>query len=249
MALAAAAVDDVTAWTVFAFIVAGAEAGSLHIAGYTILLLLLYVMGMLFLVRPALSRLFARTGKAGGGDLAVVLFALFVSALATQAIGIHALFGAFFAGLVMPHGRKFHGVIYHRLEYFAAAFLMPMFFAVTGVRTQVGLLNSPTEIAACLMILLVAIAGKLGGVATTSRALGMGWREALTLGTLMNTRGLMELIVLSVGYEMGIFTQTMFAMMVLMTLITTVMTGPLLSWFGADRLPKGPSAADARHSA
>jgi Kef-type K+ transport system membrane component KefB len=188
---------------------------------------------MLFMVRPMLARMAARIDASGAGNKSLVIYTLlfaFVSALFTETIGIHALFGAFLAGVVLPPLKVLRVVISERLETFTA-FLLPLFFAFTGLRTQVGLLNDWEGWLLCLAIIVTAIAGKLGGSTLAARLTGLNWHESLSIGALMNTRGLMELIVINIGYDLGILSARVFAMMVLMALATTLMTGPLLSLF------------------
>jgi len=161
-----------------------------------------------------------------------------VSALSTELIGIHALFGAFLAGIVMPTAGGFRDKLVVRVENLSAVLLLPVFFAFTGLRTQIGLVNSAQDWFICLVIIGVATAGKLGGSALAARLTGMDWWESLQLGALMNTRGLMELIALNIGYDMGILSQRIFTMLVIMALVTTVMTGPLVAFFGKEqRMP------------
>jgi Kef-type K+ transport system membrane component KefB len=154
------------------------------------------------------------------------------SALATELIGIHALFGAFVAGVVMPPSPAVRHQLRERLESISSVFLLPVFFAFTGLRTEIGLLNDVTSWLICLSIILVATAGKLLGSMFAARWTGVTWRDAFVLGALMNTRGLMELIALNVGYDLGILSPQMFTMLVVMALVTTAMTGPLvdLGW-------------------
>ncbi len=157
------------------------------------------------------------------------------------------LFGAFVAGAIMPLGGTFRTVVRDRIESMSSVFLLPLFFAYTGLRTQIGLLDSVASWAICLAIIVVATTGKLGGTVLAARWTGLPWRDSLALGALMNTRGLMELIALNVGYDLGILTPEIFAMMVLMALVTTAMTGPLLSMslgWGRSRTlaPAGPMA-------
>ncbi|HEV2847082.1 MAG TPA: cation:proton antiporter [Thermoanaerobaculia bacterium] len=233
-AIACAAVDDVTAWCLLAVVVALAKAASLTGAVWTIGLSLLFIGAMLFLVRPRLSRITEqRSGKgawAGGPGLLAGLFAfIFASALATEVIGIHALFGAFLAGVCMPRDAKLRQFLRERLETFTTVFLLPLFFAFTGLRTEVGLLNDWWGWMLCLAIIALAIVGKLVGSMLAARWTGMSWGDSFSLGALMNTRGLVELIVLNIGLDLGILSPKIFAMLVLMALITTFMTGPLLA--------------------
>src|SRR3989475_12379854 len=147
--------------------------------------------------------------------------------------------GAFLAGIVMPTAGGFRDKLVVRVENLSAVLLLPVFFAFTGLRTQIGLLNSAQDWLICLVIIGVATAGKLGGSALAARLTGMKWRESLQLGALMNTRGLMELIALNIGYDMGILSQHIFTMLVIMALVTTVMTGPLVAGFGETRRTSG----------
>jgi Kef-type K+ transport system membrane component KefB len=232
-AITCAAVDDVTAWSLLAFVVAVTTSGG-AIAKLLVMmaLSLAFVLLMIFVARPLLQRVLdpERGGETLSKErIAIVLGVLLSSALATEIIGIHALFGAFVAGAIMPTGGVFRRVLRERLESISSVFLLPLFFAYTGLRTEIGLLDDVASWAICLTIIAVATIGKLGGTAVAARWTGMSWRDAVALGALMNTRGLMELIALNVGYDLGILTPEIFAMMVLMALITTAMTGPLLS--------------------
>ena len=231
-ALACAAVDDATAWCLLAVVVAIVRASGFAGSLLTVASTALFAGAMLLLVRPWLARK-ARSGAwIGTGSktlLTAVLTFLLASALFTQIIGIHALFGAFLAGVVMPAREDFRRFLRERLESFSSVFLLPLFFAFTGLRTQVGLLEDGKGWLLCALIVAAAIAGKLGGSSLAARAAGIPWRESLAIGTMMNARGLVELIALNIGYEMGVLSPRMFTMMVLMALITTCMTGPLLS--------------------
>jgi Kef-type K+ transport system membrane component KefB len=167
------------------------------------------------------------------GALAAVVFVVMAAAFTTEMIGIHALFGAFLAGAIMPEAGGFRHKLSLRIENFSSVLLLPLFFVFTGLRTQVGLLNDAEGWLLCLLIIAVATVGKLGGTAVAARLTGMGWRDALSLGALMNTRGLMELIALNIGLDLGILSPRIFTMLVIMALATTVLTGPLLSLFGS----------------
>jgi Kef-type K+ transport system membrane component KefB len=184
---------------------------------------------MLLVVRPALSRLLFRTSAAlTRGRIAITLGIMLASALTTEIIGIHALFGAFVAGAIMPAGEGLRVRLRERLESLSAVFLLPLFFAFTGLRTEIGLLDDAWAWLTCAAIVLTAVAGKLVGSMLAARWTGSSWREAFVLGALMNTRGLMELIALNVGYDLGILSPRMFTMLVVMALVTTAMTGPLI---------------------
>jgi Kef-type K+ transport system membrane component KefB len=233
-AIACAAVDDVTAWCLLAVVVAIAKAGGLMGALTTILLTLLFIAFMLVVVRPRIARWVERqpSMRMGSGLLAAIFAFVFASALCTEVIGIHALFGAFLAGVCMPSDSGLREFLRVRLESFSAVFLLPLFFAFTGLRTQVGLLGDWQGWLLCLGIIAVAVAGKLGGSMAAARWTGMSWTDSFSLGTLMNTRGLVELIALNIGYDLGILSPRIFAMLVLMALLTTLMTGPLLGVVG-----------------
>lgn len=239
LALTCAAVDDLTAWCALAVVVGvsrqGTIRGSLGMTG----LCVLYIAAMLLVVRPALGRwLENRPAESllGKGTMAAALLVMLASALATEAIGIHALFGAFLAGIVMPQEAAFRQGLAHRLEDFSTVILLPLFFALSGLRTHLGLLDSPAAWAACGLIILVAVAGKLGGSSLVARWAGTPWRESLAIGALMNARGLVELVVLNIGYDLKIISPEIFTMMVVMALATTLMTGPLLELFVPDLL-------------
>ena len=237
--VASAAVDDVTAWSMLAFLVAIARAPSIGGAAFNLGLVLVFVALMLFVIKPKLPSWLGQRAlerpDPSKALLAVVFGMVLFSALTTELIGIHALFGAFLAGIVMPTAGGFRGKLVVRVENLSAVLLLPVFFAFTGLRTQIGLLNSTQDWLICLLIIAAATAGKLGGSALAARLTGMKWRESLQLGALMNTRGLMELIALNIGYDMGILSQRIFTMLVIMALITTIMTGPLLTFFGKTR--------------
>jgi Kef-type K+ transport system membrane component KefB len=234
-AIACAAVDDVTAWCILAAVAAVVTAGGVAGALPTILLTLVFIGAMLFLVKPWAERLTggkSESDACGKGAVVWALAFMFASALFTEVIGIHALFGAFLAGVVMPSGGRLRGLLRERLETFSSVFLLPLFFAFTGLRTQVGLLDDWQGWLVCAGVIAVAVAGKLGGSTLAARWTGMSWQESFSVGALMNTRGLIELIVLNLGYDMGILPPRIFAIMVLMALATTFMTGPLLSLAG-----------------
>jgi Kef-type K+ transport system membrane component KefB len=231
-AITCAAVDDVTAWSILAFVVAiTTTGGAIQMLLATVMLSVMFVLVMMFAVRPLLRRMVDRAsaGSPSKEHIAIALLVLLLSAFVTETIGIHALFGAFVAGAIMPAAGSFRADIRTRLESISSVFLLPIFFVYTGLRTQIGLLDSVASWAVCFAIIGVATAGKLGGTVLAARWTGLAWRDSLALGALMNTRGLMELIALNVGYDLGILAPEIFAMMVLMALVTTAMTGPFLS--------------------
>ena len=242
VALACAAIDDVTAWGLLALVIGLVQAGSAQSAGVVFVLTLLYAAVMFALVRPWVRARLREVKHAGDVRMQAMTLAFAVllgSAFVAEIIGIHALFGAFVAGVIMPTAAAFRGVVIARLEHLTNIVLLPLFFALTGLRTELGLLRDPAAWAMCAAVIAVAVAGKLGASALAARWTGMRWREALSLGALMNTRGLMELVVLNIGYDLGVLSPEAFTMFVVMALATTLMTGPLLS-----RLK--PEAARAR---
>jgi len=234
MALTCAAVDDVTAWSVLALVVAIARSSSVTASAISLLFVLVFIALMVWGVRRVLPRWLGVTseGEPSKGALAIVVCLVVASALATETIGIHAIFGAFLAGAIMPETGGFRHKLSVRIENFSSVLLLPLFFVFTGLRTQVGLLSDLQGWLLCLLILAVATSGKLGGTTLSARLMGMNWRQALQLGALMNTRGLMELIALNIGFDLGILSPRIFTMLVIMALATTVLTGPLLSLFG-----------------
>jgi Kef-type K+ transport system membrane component KefB/nucleotide-binding universal stress UspA family protein len=241
--IACAAVDDVTAWCLLAFVVATARATGISGALVTTVLAIGYILVMLMVLRPFLARVAARVDAAIGpsqGIVALTVVLTLGSALLTEWIGIHALFGAFVFGAVIPKDRGFAQSIAGKLEDPVAILLLPLFFAYSGLRTEIGSLDSPIEWTICGVIVAIAVTGKLGGSALAARYSGLSWRESGALGILMNTRGLMELIVLNIALDLGVIDPTFFTMMVIMALVTTFMTTPLLRWI----YPSAMMAAD-----
>jgi Kef-type K+ transport system membrane component KefB len=229
LALTCAATDDVTAWCLLALVVgvAQAEIGSgLSVAAET----LGYILVMVLLVRPILKRIIASSNpdQLSRNSVALVFIALLLSALTTEYIGIHAIFGAFLLGAVIPHDSIVARTFTRHLDFVVTVLLLPAFFAFTGMRTRIDLMSGIDQWLICALIIVVATAGKFGGTLAAARLTGLDWRTAAALGTLMNTRGLMELIVLNVGLDLKVISPTLFAMMVLMALVTTMMTSPLL---------------------
>lgn len=230
MAITCAAADDVTAWCILAVVVAIVNAGGIISALATILLAVVFVTVMLLLVRPWMNRVIQLQMSKGNQKAAVslVFFILLISAWIAEVIGIHALFGAFLAGVIMPHDTPIRQLLTDKLEDVSVLLLLPIFFVFTGLRTHIGLLNQGDLWIVAGMIMLVAVAGKFGGSTITARLMGQSWRQSVSIGALMNTRGLMELVVLNIGFDLGILSPEIFAMLVLMALATTFMTGPLL---------------------
>lgn len=232
IALTSAALNDVTGWCLLAFVIALARAEGIHTPLYTLGGTLLYLAAMLFLVRPFLKNLAARKFNLNiirQSTVAVIFIILLVSSLCCELLGIHALFGAFMTGLVMPLEWNFRKLIIEKVEDVALVLLLPLFFVLTGLRTEIGLVNTTALWLICGMITLVAIAGKMGGSYIAARYTGENKYDSLAIGILMNTRGLMELIILNIGYDLGILSPQVFTMLVIMALVTTLMTNPLLN--------------------
>jgi Kef-type K+ transport system membrane component KefB len=230
-AISCAAVDDVTAWCLLAVITVVSRPEASHTPlTWRFAELGLYTIGMLFLVRPALRRLRPASEPLSPGWFTAAMIFLLVSVVATEALGVHALFGAFLAGIVMPRSGKLEAEFRGHLESVTLVLLLPLFFAYTGLRTSIGLLNTADAWLLCGLIVLVAVASKFVVSAACVRASGMPWRESMAIGILVNTRGLVELVILNVGLDLHILSPTLFSMMVIMALATTVMTGPLLDW-------------------
>ena len=240
MAIACAAVDDVTGWCILAYIVVlvrvthAARPAWVTIAGS-----LAYVLIMVFVVRrilPAFEREFRKRDRLSDNLVAVIVVLVLVSALATEWLGIHLLFGAFLMGAIMPKTQEFTHYLLHKFESVTVVLLLPLFFAFTGLRTRIGVGGGRAIWFYSAIVIVVAITGKLGGSMFAARLAGMPWREAASLGILMNTRGLMELVILNIGLDIGVISPAMFSIMVLMALVTTFMTTPLLEWVYPTRL-------------
>jgi Kef-type K+ transport system membrane component KefB len=242
IALGCAAADDVTAWCLLAFVVGVAQA-KVGGAFLVLALTLAYIAFMVLAVRPITARLLTRFDEARltPGVVAVVFAALLLSALATEAVGIHAIFGAFLLGAVIPHDSALARALTGKLEDLVTVLLLPAFFAFTGMRTRIGLVSGAEQWLLCGLIIVVATAGKFGGTLAAARLTGLGWRDAAALGLLMNTRGLMELIALNIGLDMKIISPVLFAMMVLMALATTMATTPLLRLIAPRSVPPDQS--------
>ncbi len=260
VAIASAAVDDVTAWCVLAVVVVIARAGSTSLPLWATLAgIAVHVGLMLGIARPLLARYAARVLDRDGVTpalVAVVVIVALASAWATEMLGVHALFGAFLAGIASPKDPRFMAGVKARFEDLMLVLLLPLFFAYTGLRANIALLHGGGAWATCVGITAVAVLGKLVGSAVAARVAGMPWRHAATVGALMNTRGLMELIILNVGLDLGVITPALFAMMVLMAIATTFMTTPLVDWLNpqatreATAVPAlGPVAVEARRTA
>ena len=228
-----AAADDITAWCILAAVIAIVKAGSVISSFYIILMAIGYVILMLKVVQPFLKRLgdiYSHQDTLSKPVVAIFFVTLLISSFLTEIIGIHALFGAFLAGVIMPQNLHFRNVFIEKIEDVALVLLLPLFFVFTGLRTQIGLLNDIHLWEICALIIAVAVVGKFFGSAIAAKFVGQSWKESLMIGALMNTRGLMELIVINIGFDLGILSPQVFAMLVIMALITTFMTGPALDF-------------------
>jgi Kef-type K+ transport system membrane component KefB len=231
-----AAADDITAWCILAVVIAIVKAGSVVSALYIILAACLYVIFMLKIVRPFLKRvgdLNSNQQNLSKSVVAIFLITLIISSYLTEIIGIHALFGAFMAGAIMPESSKFRKIFIEKVEDVSLILLLPLFFVFTGLRTQIGLLNDISLWEITGIVIAVSVTGKFVGSALAAKFVGQNWKDSLSIGALMNTRGLMELVVLNIGYDLGVLTPEIFAMFVIMALVTTFMTGPsldLIEW-------------------
>lgn len=240
VAIACAAVDDVTGWCILAYIVvlirAAHKASSIWI---TLAGILLFAGVMVYGVRRVLRRfetVYREKGGLSENMMALMLLLVLVSALCTESLGIHLLFGAFLMGAIMPKQPKFVRYVLDRFETITVTLLLPLFFAYTGLRTNIGLVKGQEMWFYCALIIVVATVGKLGGSMLASWLTGMPLREAAGLGTLMNTRGLMELVILNIGLDIKVISPALFSMMVIMALFTTFMTTPVLQLICPDSM-------------
>lgn len=238
IAIACAAADDITAWFLLAAVISIVKAGSTASALVTMLMALAYIFIMLKLIKPFLQKISKNSAEKEMLSLEMValMFSVFLaSAYTTEVIGIHALFGAFMAGIIMPSSVNFRKILTEKVEDVSMALLLPLFFAFSGLRTEIGLLNTVHAWEVCAVVIFIAILGKFGGSMFAARFVGLPWKDSIMIGALINTRGLMELIILNIGYDLGVLNSEIFTMMVLMALVTTFMTGPIL-----DRLNRTP---------
>ena len=232
MAISCAAIDDISAWLLLAVLTAMVHSSqSWRAFAVTLILLAVFVATMLLPIRRVASLLESRYQQNGASMEFISLLMLFMLAASwtTERLGVHALFGAFIAGLVVPKNGRMIADLVDRIESLSLAFLLPLFFALTGLRTRIDLLTDKALWGYAGAIIATAVAGKLAGAAFTARATGMNWKDSLGLGVLMNTRGLVELVILNAGLDLGILSPALFTMMVLMALVTTFMTSPILA--------------------
>lgn len=240
IAIACAAVDDVTGWCILAYIVVLIRsAHNTTSIWVTVGGILGFALIMIYGVRRLLRRyqtIYRERGQISENLMALMLLLVLASALCTEWLGIHLLFGSFLMGAIMPKEQKFVRYVLDRFETVTVTLLLPLFFAFTGLRTNIGLVRGQEMWMYCGLIILVATAGKLGGSMVASWLSGMPAREAAGLGTLMNTRGLMELVILNIGLDIKVISPALFSMMVLMALFTTFMTTPVLELICPDRI-------------
>jgi Kef-type K+ transport system membrane component KefB/nucleotide-binding universal stress UspA family protein len=232
LTITVAAVDDVTAWCLLAFVVSIVNSSAMSEAVVTTILAFTYIATMWWVVKPFMRRFGARSANREGltqNNVAITLILLLISSLTTEIIGIHALFGAFMFGVIMPREGNFVQVLAEKIEDLVLVLLLPLFFAYSGLRTEIGLLTGLSDWLMCGLIILVACLGKFGGCFVSARLMGISWRDSAAMGILVNTRGLMELVVLNIGLDLKVISPELFAMMVIMALVTTFITTPLLS--------------------
>ena len=231
ISLTCAAADDVSAWCILAALIAFVKAGTFINGLFTVVMAIGYVAVMIKVARPFLQRISEKHSTAESVTRPVIgifFLVLILSAYVAEIIGIHALFGAFMAGAIMPDTESFRKIFIDKVQDVALVLLLPLFFVFTGLRTQIGLLNDPYMWQITALIIFIAVLGKFAGSALAAKYVGQSWKDSLSIGALMNTRGLMELVVLNIGYDLGVLSAEIFAMMVLMAIITTCMTGPAL---------------------
>lgn len=232
ISITCAAIDDISAWTILAFILAIIQGGSPNIIGFILILGSIYVFSMVYFIQPILekiSKFYVTKEIISRGVLSALIILMLISSMISETLGIHALFGAFLAGVIMPTNTRIRGILTEKLEDFSAIFLLPLFFAFTGIRTKIQLLNQTDLYYDFFLVLFIASAGKIFGSLFSAKISGNSWRDSTIIGILMNTRGLMELVVLNIGYDMGILSDEIFTMFVLMALVTTFITSPIIS--------------------
>ncbi len=223
-----AALVDVIAWILLAAITTIVQGQSLVNSIYQVTLLALLFIAAIYLVKPFLDKQLQENTFISRSTFSLIIICLLLFALATEVIGIHALFGSFLAGVIIPDKEKFRAKVIAKIEMPATVLFLPLFFVVTGLRTKINLLQDPALIGQFILILTIAFSGKLLGSALPAKLFSRSWKDSWTIGVLMNTRGLMELVVLNLGYDLGILPQNLFTMLTLMAIISTVLTSPLL---------------------
>ena len=253
LAISCAAVDDVSGWCILAYVVMMVRAESLTTPLWMMVGgALVYVAVMLLVVRRIASRFedsFRKHQELTDTALSWMIMMAMTSALVTERLGIHSLFGAFFMGAILPRKEALIDALRSKLESLTVVAFLPLFFAYSGLRTSIGMVQGELWLYA-LLVIAVAIAGKFGGSLLAARIAGVQWREASALGILMNTRGLMELVALNIGLDIGVISPTMFAIMVIMALVTTFMTSPLLDVVFPSRfVTQSVAESNSKHAA
>ena len=243
LALTCAAIGDALAWCLLAFVVAIIHAKGMTSASLTIGLTLLFIGFMFVVVRPILAYA-DRSIPSKQVLVALSLILLLLSAYITSAIGIHPVFGAFLMGIILPRRTTYIEQV-RSLDQVNNILFLPLFFVFSGLRTQIGLISAPMLWLICLLVLVIACAAKILGSMLPLRWTGESWKESLTLGVLMNTRGLVELIVLNIGLDLGVLSPTLFAMLVIMALVTTMMASPLLRLLGYRQIVTQPEVTES----
>jgi Kef-type K+ transport system membrane component KefB len=249
-AILCAALQDLIAWSLLAIALAlVGEAGGPSSLPIRLAGLAVYLFLMLGVIRPLAARL---VGRRQNPTLSLDLLGLIVagillSAAATDKIGVHPLFGAFLAGVCFPRVEHWQIALRERLDMLVSVLLLPLFFALTGMRVRLDLLNDSAMWIWAGIVLAAAVFGKMGGAAIAARWTGQSWRDAVALGALLNTRGLVELIVLNIAYNVGAFTPTLLTMMVVMALVTTMCTAPVLNLLGIRGVSRNAAAPDHAH--
>ncbi|MCC5815032.1 MAG: cation:proton antiporter [Leptospira sp.] len=250
MAMTSSAAIELCVWSILGLTLAMIKSNSWISLSITLTFTFLYTLIMIFLVQPFLRRLseiYVSRENLTKTAMAIVFVFLFTSAFLTELIGLHALVGAFFAGVIMPSDLKLKSLISDKIDYVALVFLLPLFFALTGLRTDLTIFNESQNWVILFLIISIAILSKFFGSGIASRFVGFGWKDSISLGVLMNTRGLVELIVLNIGFQLGIISIQLFTIFVIMTITTTLLTGPTISkvqdYFNKFNLPIQPLEA------
>ncbi|WP_329904411.1 cation:proton antiporter [Porphyromonas pogonae] len=233
LALSSAANGDITAWLILAGILAITQSGSMLSSIYNLGFLLVYLGIMFGIIRPlfkVIGKVFDNTEVVSHTLVGIIFILLLLSSYVTELLSMHALFGAFILGLIMPEDVNFRRIITDKVEDVSLMLFLPLFFVASGLQTELGLINNMYMWLLLLAFVAIAVVGKVGGTFIAARACGEPVKESLYLGALMNTRGLMELVVLAIGFELGVLPPMVYAILVLMTIITTVMTAPLIDF-------------------
>ncbi|KAF9951451.1 K(+)/H(+) antiporter, partial [Modicella reniformis] len=233
LTICAGAVDDIVAWVLLALVISIINSASTITPLYVILLSIAWILVLIFLVRPVFTfmiRITKSQDEPSQGMMAFTMVMVLISAFITDIIGVHAIFGSFLVGLIIPNDTGFAHGVSKRIEDLITVVFLPIYFALSGLKTQIALLDNGETWGLVLLVTFVACFGKIVGCTSAARVQGMEWRESFAIGVLMNCKGLVELIVLNIGYDAGVINATVFVIMVMMCLITTCMTTPLVLW-------------------